>query len=51
MDEKMKKIGEINNLKNSEINAVSPEEDLKFILFKAELNKELLAFWNSINKK
>lgn len=46
----MRKIEEINNLKNREINVASPDEDLKFILLKAELNKELLAFWNSINK-
>lgn len=26
----------------------TPEEDLRFILWKAELNKELLSFWKSI---
>ena len=28
----------------------SPEDDLKFILWQAELHKELLAFWKSISR-
>jgi hypothetical protein len=28
----------------------SPEEELSFLLWKAELNKELLCFWKSISK-
>ena len=27
-----------------------PEDDLKFILWQAELHKELLAFWKSISR-
>ena len=27
-----------------------PDEELKFILWKAELNKELVSFWKSISK-
>ena len=46
----MKKIGEISHFIQREKNVESQEEDLKFILWKAELNKELLAFWKSITK-
>jgi len=47
----MKKYGVINNLKLKEKVPNSPvEEDLKFILWKAELNKELMDFWKSITK-
>ena len=28
----------------------TPEDDLKFVLWKAELHKELLAFWKSISQ-
>ena len=45
---KMKKYGDINNLKPKENAPVSPEEELEFILWKAELNKELMAFWKAI---
>ena len=45
----MKKIEEIKDRpKVAYINL--PEDDLKFILWKAELYKELLAFWESISQ-
>ena len=47
----MKKYGEINNLKTKNNLPESPEEDLKFILWKAELNKELMDFWKSMTKE
>jgi hypothetical protein len=46
----MKKYGEINNLKSKDGIPDSPEEELQFILWKAELNKELMAFWKSLSK-
>ncbi len=46
----MKRYGEINNLKPKDNIPKSPEEELKFILWKAELNKELMAFWKSMFK-
>ena len=48
----MKKYGEINNLKTKgNIPNFSEGEELKFILWKAELNKELMEFWKSITKE
>ncbi|MCK4365127.1 MAG: hypothetical protein KAW45_03675 [Thermoplasmatales archaeon] len=44
----MKKYGELNNLKSKDNIPPAPEEELKFILWTAELNKELMAFWKSI---
>lgn len=44
----MKKPGDINKIKNGSLKP--PEEDLQFILWKAELNKELLEFWKSMLK-
>ena len=46
----MKKFGEINNIKSKNVIHEVAEEELKFILWKAELNKELMAFWKSITK-
>lgn len=43
MEGRYGKLKNINN-KKPEI----PEEDLRFILWKAGLNKELLSFWKSI---
>ena len=44
----MKKYGELNNLKSKDNVHPAPEEELEFILWTAELNKELMAFWESI---
>jgi hypothetical protein len=38
--------GKLKNIDNK--NPEMPEEDLRFILWKAELNKELLSFWESM---
>jgi hypothetical protein len=46
----MKKYGGINKPKPKEDIPISREEELKFILWKAELNKELMAFWKSLIK-
>jgi len=46
----MKKYGGINKSKLRDDTPISPEEELKFILWKSELNKELTAFWKSISK-
>jgi len=46
----MKRYEEINSLKSKDDIPKSPEEELKFILWKAELNKELMAFWKSMFK-
>lgn len=46
----MKKYGGINNLKSKNDIPGSPEEELQFILWKAELNKELMAFWKSMTE-
>ena len=46
----MKKFGEINNHKNKIEKIDGMEDDLEFILWKAELNKELLSFWKAISK-
>jgi hypothetical protein len=42
---RVQKVGYIeeNHFKN-------PNEELQFILWKAELNKELMSFWKSISK-
>jgi len=42
----MKKIEKPGHMKNCESN-----EDLSFVLWKAELNKELMAFWKSLVNK
>ena len=42
----MKKHEELNKPKSGDLEP--PEEDLQFILWKAELNKELLEFWKSM---
>jgi len=50
----MKNYGELHNLKNKkairENDNEFHDEELKFILWKAELNKELLSFWKSMTK-
>ena len=50
----MKKYGELNNVKNKRNNYGKndeyQDEELKFILWKAELNKELLSFWKSMSE-
>ena len=46
----MKRYGDINDIKSKENIIKSPEDELQFILWKAELNKELMAFWKSMFK-
>ncbi|MCK4995768.1 MAG: hypothetical protein KAR55_02675 [Thermoplasmatales archaeon] len=46
----MKKYGELNNLKNKDNVSKCPEGELEFMLWRAELNKELMAFWKAITK-
>jgi len=46
----MKKYGGINKPRPKDDAPKSPEEELEFILWKAELNKELMAFWKSMTK-
>ena len=46
----MKKFGELSNSKPKEKEIPSPKEELEFILWKAELNKELMEFWKAITK-
>ncbi len=46
----MKKYGGFNKPKLKEDSPRDPEDELKFILWKAELNKELMQFWKSISK-
>jgi len=46
----MKKYGELNNSKPKQNAPHSPENELEFILWKAELNKELMEFWKAITK-
>ena len=46
----MKKIDEIRHLKSKGDVQESPIDELEFILWKEELNKELMAFWKSISK-
>jgi len=50
LEVKMKKYGRINHLKTKDDIKELKEDELKFILWKAELNKELMAFWKSISK-
>ena len=38
--------GKLKNIDNKK--SETPEEDLRFILWKAGLNKELLSFWESM---
>ena len=47
MERKGKKI--IDNFENQNLN--QEPDDLKFILWKAELNKELLSFWKTFIDK
>ena len=47
---KMKKYGGINKIKPKEETPTSPEEELKFIMWASELNKELLSFWKSMSR-
>jgi len=44
----VKRYGELNDLKSKDNVHPAPEEELEFILWTAELNKELMAFWKSI---
>lgn len=46
----MKKYGGFNKPKPKNDTPAHPEDELEFILWKAELNKELLEFWKSIMK-
>ena len=46
----MKKYIELNKIKPLEKYHYSPDDDLEFILWKAELNKELMAFWKALTK-
>ena len=46
----MKKYGELNKIKSKENAPKLPEDDLEFILWKAELNKELMAFWKALTE-
>ena len=46
----MRKYGELSNPKSRDNAPSSPEEELEFILWKAELNKELMEFWKAITK-
>ena len=49
---RMKKYGKINSIRDKmetkEDNNDFQDEELKFILWKAELNKDLLSFWKSM---
>jgi hypothetical protein len=45
---KMKKCGELNKFNSKDKTPNPPQDDLKFILWKAELNKELMAFWKAL---
>jgi len=45
---KMKKYEGVNKNKPKSEVPMSQDEDLEFSIWKAELNKELLAFWKSI---
>jgi len=48
---KMKKFGELNFSKNkNNKDFQSPDEELEFILWAAELNKELMAFWKALTE-
>lgn len=46
----MKKIGNLHHDKNHVNTPEFPSEDLGFMLWKAELSKELLSFWKSMKK-
>ena len=46
----MKKYGELNKFKTKENNNNPPKDDLEFMLWKAELNKELMAFWKELTE-
>ncbi len=46
----MKKYDELNNLKSKDNVPPAPKEELEFMLWKAELNKELMEFWKAITK-
>jgi len=46
----MKKPQEIKNYRNKEEYFDSSDDELKFILWRAEMSKELLSFWKSISK-
>jgi hypothetical protein len=45
----MKKYDDTNKLNLKKIDLKSPDEDLKFILWKSELNRELSAFWKALS--
>jgi len=47
---KIRKYGEINNTKAKENYRDSHEDNLQFILWKAELNRDLQAFWKAMLK-
>ena len=47
---KMKKYGGINKIKPKDDTSLSPGEELEFIMWAAELNKELNNFWKSMSK-
>jgi len=46
--EKMDRIDHVKYNSNKPTGPNAPEEELKFILWKAELNKELMSFWKSM---
>ena len=46
----MKKISNPNHDKNHENFPEAPVDELGFMLWKAELSKELLSFWKSMQK-
>lgn len=45
---KIEKSLRIDNILPIDNKSRTPDEELQFILWKAELNKELMAFWKSI---
>jgi hypothetical protein len=47
----MDKIGKIRNSMESSTIVAIPGDDLKLFLLRAELNRELFEFWNSIDKE
>ena len=47
----MKKYGELNYSKPKGSPSPDEEDDLKFVLWKAELNKELYEFWKVLTKE
>jgi cysteinyl-tRNA synthetase len=46
--EKVKKYGELNKFKPKENTHNPPKDDPEFILWKSELNKELMEFWKTL---